>query len=61
LLHTSEIKFLLNFPLIMLSLMMFYVTMLIILMLFSKQARGQSTCSLRATSCPRAPRWWPLV
>jgi len=30
------------------------------LMLFLDQARGRSTWSLRATWCPRAPRWWPL-
>ena len=41
--------------------MLIYVTILIILMLFSKQARGRSTCSLVATSCPRAPCWWPLL
>jgi len=46
----------------MLSLMMLiYVTILIILMLFSKQARGRSTWCLRATWCPRAPCWWPLA
>jgi len=59
--HTFEIKILLNLPLIMSSLMMLiYVTILIILMLFSKQARGRPTWSLRVTSCPRAPCWWPL-
>jgi len=30
-------------------------------MLFFKQARGRPSWSLRATWCPRAPRWWPLV
>ena len=39
--------------------MLIYVTILIILMLFSKQARGRSTCSLGATSCPRVSCWWP--
>jgi len=45
----------------MLSLMMLiYVTILIILMQFSKQARGQPTWSLRATWCSWALCWWPL-
>jgi len=26
-----------------------------------EQARGRPTWSLRATWCPRAPRWWPLA
>ena len=61
LIHTSENKFLLNLPLIMLSIMMLiYVTILIILMLFSKQARGRPTLSLRATWCPWAPCLWPV-
>jgi len=34
---------------------------LIMLMLFLDQARGRPAWSLRATWCPRAPRWWPLV
>jgi len=29
------------------------------LMLYLEQARGQPTWSLRATWCPRAPRWCP--
>jgi len=29
-------------------------------MLFLEQAHGRPTWSLRATWCPRAPRWWPL-
>jgi len=38
----------------MLTLMMLiYVTILIILMLFSKLARGRPAWSLRATWCPR--------
>jgi len=46
----------------MLSIMMLiFVTMLIILMLFSTQARGQPTWSLRATWCRWAPCWWLLV
>jgi len=31
------------------------------LTLFYEQARGWSTWSVRATWCPRAPCWWPLV
>jgi len=30
------------------------------LMFFLEQACGRLTWSLRATWCPRAPRWWPL-
>jgi len=30
-------------------------------MLFLEQARRRPTWSLRATWCPRAPHWWPLV
>jgi len=41
--------------------MLIYVTILIILMLFWKQARGWPTWSMRATWFPRAPCWWPLV
>ena len=45
--HTFKIQSLLNLPLIMLPLMMLiYVTILIILMPFSKQARGRPTWSL---------------
>ena len=52
LMHTSEIKILLNLPLI--------IRVLIMLMLFLEQARGRPTWSLRATLCPRAPCWWRL-
>jgi len=37
------------------------VKTLIMLMLFLQQARGRPTWSLRATWCPQAPRWWPLL
>jgi len=30
------------------------------LMLFLEQVRWPPTWFLRATWCPRAPRWWPL-
>ena len=49
--HTFEIKILLNLPLI--------IWVLIMLMIFLEPARGRPTWSLRATWCPRAPRWWP--
>jgi len=42
-------------------MMLIYVTILIILMPFSKQACGRPTWSLRATWCPRAPCWWLLL
>jgi len=45
----------------MLSLMLIYVMTPIILILFSKRARGRPTWSLQATWCPRAPCWWPLL
>jgi len=38
-----------------------YVKTLIMLILFSEQVRGRTAWSLRATCCPRATRWWPLV
>jgi len=31
------------------------------LMLLSEQARGRPTWSVRATWCPRAPCWRPLL
>ena len=31
------------------------------LMPFFKQARGRATWSSRATWCPRAPCWWPVI
>jgi len=52
-LHTSEMKFLLNLP----SIILVLVKTLIILLLFLEQARGRPTCSLRATWCPWAPRY----
>jgi len=57
LIHTSEIKNLLNLPSSYHLMMLIYVTILIISMLFSKQARGRPTWSLRATWCLRAPCW----
>jgi len=42
-------------------MMLIYVTILIIFMVFSKQARGRPRWSSRATRCPRAPCWWLLV
>jgi len=59
--HTSEIKFLLNLLSIILALIFVNVKTLIMLMLFLEQVRGRPTWSLRATWCPRAPRWWRLV
>jgi len=41
--------------------MLIYVMILIILMLFSKQAGGRPTWSFRPTRLPRTPCWWPLV
>jgi len=41
--------------------MLIYVTILIIFNAISKQARGRQTWSLRATWCPRALCWWPLL
>jgi len=61
LIHTSEIKILLKLPSIILVLIFGNVKILIMLMLFLEQARGRPTWPLRATWCPRAPRWWPLV
>jgi len=52
---------LLNLPSIILVLIFLNVTALIMLILFLEQARGRLTWSLRATRCPRAPRWWPLL
>jgi len=45
-----------------LSIILVFVNVqtLIMLMLFLEQARRRPTWSLRATWCPRAPRWWPL-
>ena len=58
LIHTSEIKILLNLPSIILLLLIFVnVKTLIMLMLVLEQARGRPTWSLRETRCPRAPRW----
>ena len=54
LIHTSEIKILLNLP----SLLIFAtVKTLIMLMLFLEKARGQPTWSLQAIWCPWAPCW----
>jgi len=52
---------LLNLPSLILVLIFVNVKTLIMLMLFLEQARGRLTWSLRATWCPRAPRWWPLL
>ena len=57
LMHTSEIKILLNLPSIILVLIFVNVKTLIILMLFLEQARGRPTLPLRAAWCSRAPRW----
>jgi len=59
--HTSEIKFLLYLLSIILALIFVNVKTLIMLMLFLEQVRGRPTWSLRATWCPRAPRWRRLV
>jgi len=32
-----------------------------VFMLLSEQVCGRLTWSVRATKCPRAPCWWPLV
>ena len=61
LIHTSEVKILLNSPSIILILIFVNAKTLIMLILFLEKARGRPTWSLRATWCPRAPRWWPLV
>jgi len=53
----SEIKILLNLLSITLVLIFVNVKTLIMQMLFLEQARGRPTWSLRATRCPRAPRW----
>jgi len=47
-------------PSIILVLIFVNVKTFIMLLLFLEQARGRPTCSLRATWCQRAPRWWPL-
>jgi len=60
LIQTSEIKFA-HLPSIILLLIFVNVKILIMLMLFLEQGRGRPTWSLRATWCPRAPSWWPLV
>ena len=57
LIHTSEIIFLLNLPLINLVLIFVNTKTLIMLMLFLEQARERPTWSLRATWCLQAPRW----
>ena len=59
LIYISEIKILLNLPSIILVLIFVNVQTFVKLMLFLEHARGRLT--LRATWCPRAPRWWPLV
>jgi len=59
LIHTCEIKILLNLPSITLVLIFVNVKTLSMLMLFLIKARGRPW-HLRATWCPRAPRWWPL-
>ena len=61
LIHTSEIKILLNLPSVILVLIFFNVKALTMLMLFLEGARGRPTWSLRATWCPPAPLWWPLM
>jgi len=61
LIQSSEIKMLLHLPSIILELIFVNVKTMIMLTLFLEQARGRPTWSLRATWCPRAPRWWPLV
>ena len=61
LIHTSEMKVLLNLLSIISVLIFVNVKTLILLMLFLEQARGRRTWSLRVTWCPQAPRWWPLV
>jgi len=38
-----------------------HVKTLNMFMLLSEQARGWPTTSMRATWCPRAPCWWPLL
>jgi len=58
--HTSEIKILLNLPSNILVLIFVNVKTLIMLMFLSEQIRGRPTWSLRATWCPRALRWWNL-
>ena len=60
LIHIFEIKILLNLPSIIFVLTFVNMKTSTMLMLFSEQARGRPTWSLRATGCPRAPRWWPL-
>jgi len=57
LIQTYEIKMLLNLPSVISVLIFLNVKTLIMLMLFLEQARGRLTWSLRATWCPRAPRW----
>jgi len=52
---------LLHLPSIILELILVNVKTMIMLTLFLEQARGRPTWSLRATWCPRAPRWWPLI
>jgi len=59
LIHTSEIKILLNLPSIILVLMFVNVKTLIMLISYLEQARERPTCSLQATWCPRGPPWWP--
>ena len=57
LIHTSEIKVLLILLSIILVLIFVNVKTLIMPILFLEQAHGRPTWSLRATWCPRAPRW----
>jgi len=57
LIHTPEIKILLNLPSIILLLIFINVKTLIMLMLFLEQACGQPTWSLQVTWYLRAPRW----
>jgi len=61
LIHTSEIKVFLNLPSIILILIFVNMKILIMLILFLEQTRGRPTWPLRATWCPRAPRWQLLV
>ena len=57
LIHTSEIKILLNLPSVILVLVLVNVKTMIMLMLFVEQARGRPTWSLGETWRPRTPRW----
>ena len=60
LINNSEQNFA-QFAFMLLLMILIYMKILITLMLFSKQARVRRTWSSRATWCPRAPCWWPLL